>query len=153
MGSWLGVDHGSRRIGIAVGNEADGLAVGVAVLDASPIDHLAGQIAKRLNEYGCGGIVVGWPLNMDETEGPQGVAARQFAAELARRIDTDVRLWDERLSSFQADDALAGSMTRMKRRRRQDAVAAAAFLGDFLAGDGPNIAPRPEQAQPPKSSR
>jgi putative holliday junction resolvase len=152
MGCWLGVDHGSRRIGIAVGNEVDGLAVGVTVLAASPIDHLAGQIAALLQEYGCGGIVVGWPLNMDDTEGPQGVAARQFAAELARRIDTDVRLWDERLSSFQADRALAGSMTRAKRRRRQDAVAAAAFLGDFLAGDGPNTAPQPEQATPPDES-
>ena len=95
--------------------------------------------------------MVGWPLNMDGTEGPQGRLAREMAADLARRTGLDVRLFDERLTSFAADKALAGTYTRKQKKARQDAVAAAALLGDFLAADGPAVAPRPADAQPPKT--
>ena len=70
-----------------------------------------------------------------------------------RRTGRDVRLWDETLSSFQADQKLKGQWTRRKRRRRQDAVAAAAFLEDFLAADGASTAPAAEQARAPESQR
>ncbi|MCD6304226.1 MAG: Holliday junction resolvase RuvX, partial [Planctomycetes bacterium] len=74
--------------------------------------------------------------------GPQGRLAREFAAELAERTGLDVRLWDERLSSFAADEALAGLLTRKKRKARQDAVAAAEILRHFLAAGGPQTARR-----------
>jgi RNase H-fold protein (predicted Holliday junction resolvase) len=54
-----------------------------------------------------------------------------------------VRLWDERLTSFEADEALAGLFTRKGRKARQDAVAAAAMLRHFLIANGPDKAPRP----------
>ena len=144
MGCWLGVDHGHKRVGIAAGNTEDCIATPVVVLSAEPAENLFRKIAALAAEYDARGMVVGWPVNMDGSHGPQAVKARDFAVELAGATGLDVRLWDERLSSFQADCALAGQMTRKKRRARQDAVAAAAFLGEFLLQDGPNRATRPE---------
>jgi putative Holliday junction resolvase len=79
---------------------------------------------------------------MDDSEGPQAREAREFACRLRQRSGGDVRLWDERLSSFEADQALAGHLTRKKRRRRQDAIAAAVILQDFFFRGGPDSAPR-----------
>jgi len=143
MGRWLAIDHGTKRIGIAVGSTADGVATPLAVIPAEPPSAVAERIGQLASDYGAEGIVVGWPLNMDDTEGPQGKLARRMASRLAEAVDTDVRLWDERLSSFAADQALAGAFTRKQKRARQDAVAAAAILRDFLAADGPRAAPRP----------
>ena len=85
---------------------------------------------------------------MDDTEGPQGKLARAMASRLAEATSLDVRLWDERLSSFAADQALAGKFTRKKKRARQDAVAATAILQDFLSTGGPESAPRPDEIEP-----
>jgi len=143
MSNWLGIDHGHKRIGLAIGDEADGLALPVTVIQAKPLEQALAEIVALAGEYEAAGLVVGLPLNMDGTVGPQAILAKNFAVELAQATELDVRLWDERLSSFQADADLAGHLTRKKRRARQDAIAAAGFLRDFLAGDGPARAPRP----------
>jgi putative holliday junction resolvase len=91
------------------------------------------------------GIVVGHPLNMDDSAGPQADLAREFAQRVAAATGLDVRLWDERLTSFAADQALAGWLTRGKRKSRQDALAAAAMLQGFFDGGGPQAAPRPDR--------
>jgi len=145
MGRWLGIDHGTARIGVSAGNTSDGIAAPVRVLQASGFDEVASSIAEIAREYGAEGIVVGWPLNMDDTEGPQARTVREFAARLANATGADVRLWDERLTSFHADGVLAGMFTRKQRKARQDAVAAAAILQDFLASGGPQGAPRPDE--------
>ena len=143
---WLALDHGTKRIGVAVGDAAGGVATPLEVLPAEPLDGVVRRVAELAVEYDAAGLVVGWPLNMDDSEGPQGRMARAMAVELAGRTGLDVRLWDERLSSFEADQAMAGLYTRKQKKARQDAVAAAAILRDFLAGDGPAIAPKPEDA-------
>ncbi len=148
MGNWIGVDHGHKRVGIAAGSTEDRIATPITVLSARPESQLFAEISRLAAEYGAEGLVVGWPINADDTEGTQGGKARQFAQRLAEATGLDVRLWDERLSSFQADLLLAGQMTRKKRRTRQDAVAAAEFLKDFLAQGGPDSAPRPADGAP-----
>ena len=149
MGRWLGIDHGTRRIGIAAGSTGDGIASPVGVIAAEPAAEAIERIRELVEQYSAEGVVVGWPLNMDDTEGPQGRLARQMASDLALATGLDVRLWDERLSSFAADEALAGSYTRKQKKARQDAVAAAAILADFLAADGPAGAPRPDEIDEP----
>lgn len=144
MSRWMGIDHGAKRIGLAVGNTEDGFAAPVTVLRAGADEHVFSEIERLAKEYHADGLVVGWPINMDDTQGPQARSARAFAAALEKTTGFDVRLWDERLSSFQADQALAGQMTRGKRKARQDAVAAAAFLSEFLQHDGPARAPKPD---------
>ena len=143
MGRWLAVDPGTKRIGLAVGNTTDGIAMPLAVLAAEPRASLPERIVAAAREYEAVGLVVGWPLNMDDSEGPEGIKARQLAAELAKATGLDVRMWDERLSSFTADRALAGLWTRKKRKALQDAIAAATFLQDFLSCGGPDCAPGP----------
>ncbi len=142
MARWLGIDHGHKRIGIAAGDAETRIASPLETIAADHPDPL-GAILQLAGEYDAAGLVVGWPLNADGTEGAQGRLARGFAAELADRTDLDVRLWDETLSSFEADRKLRGQWTRKKRRARQDAVAAAAFLEDFLNCGGDRTAPRP----------
>ena len=153
MGSWLGIDHGSVRTGIAVGDTVSGIASPLAVVPTEPLVRAIDRIAGLAREYGSEGLVVGWPLNMDDSEGPQGLDARSMASRLAEATGMDVRMWDERLSSFTADQALAGQLTRKKRKARQDAVAAAVILQDFLSADGPDAAPRPDEIEPPPPHR
>lgn len=143
MTSWLAIDYGSQRIGVAVGNMQTGIASPLEVIPAQPLRQALQKITTLASEYSVAGIVVGWPLNMDDTEGPQGKLVRQVARELSQVCRLDVRLWDERLSSFQADQELAGMFTRKKKKQRQDAHAAAAILKDFIASNGPSVAVRP----------
>jgi len=144
MSHWLAIDHGTKRLGLAVGDTTSQVATPVKVLKATPADAALEEILCLARQYHSDGIVVGWPINMDDSEGPQAKAARSLAKELADISELEVRLWDERLSSFQADSYMAGKLTRKKRRARQDAVAAAVILEDFLTHDGPNSAPTPD---------
>ncbi len=146
VGRWLGVDHGAKRIGVAVGDTASGIATPVEQVNAQDPACMH-EIARLARTYDVCGIVVGWPLLNDDSEGPQGRIARHFAADLAGATGLDVRMWDERLSSFAADQQLKGAHTRKGKKRRHDSVAAATFLQDFLAANGPETAPHPD-AQP-----
>lgn len=108
MARWLGIDHGTRRVGIAVGDTDTGIASPLEQLPTG-MDALARRVCQLADAYEAAGAVVGWPVNADGSEGSQGRRARRFAAELAEATGMDVRLWDERLSSFEADDKLKGA--------------------------------------------
>jgi RNase H-fold protein (predicted Holliday junction resolvase) len=71
-----------------------------------------------------------------------------MAVELAGATELEVRLYDERLSSFAADKALAGHLTRKKKKARQDALAAAEMLREFFRAGGPTTAPHPRDVEP-----
>jgi putative Holliday junction resolvase len=75
---------------------------------------------------------VGLPVNMDGSEGPMARHARNFAAKLAEAWRIEVKLQDERLSSFEAEGRLANSMSRGKKKPAIDAVAAAVILESYL---------------------
>ena len=145
MARWLGIDHGTRRIGLAVGDDQTPPASPLAQALLAD-EGLPGRIRQLVDEYGAEGVVVGWALNDDDTESLQGRLAREFAVQLARETGLDVRLWDERLSSFEADSRLRGMLTRKQKARRHDSVAAAVFLTDFLTRGGPARAPRAREA-------
>ncbi len=132
MTTWLGVDIGAARVGVAVGDTETGVAAPVKVMSARPIEYVFSAVGDIANEHGAAGVVVGLPLNMDGSEGDQAKRARKFAERLGEVTGLEVRMWDERLSSYEADDALKGKFTRKGRKQRQDAVAAAVFLHDFL---------------------
>ena len=142
MPAWIAVDHGTRRIGIAIGNTEDGIACPLEVI---PEEKALERIRQLAREYDPAGIVVGWPVNMDDTEGEQARLAREFACSLAETLGIDVRIWDERLSSFQADEYTSGRMTPRRKLACRDAMAASVILEDFLAGGGPQKAPGPKE--------
>ncbi len=132
MTRYLAIDLGHKRVGLAVGDDVDRLATPLRTLDARPAETLPDRLADLARDYGAEAFLLGLPINMDGSEGPMAEQARDFAETLRSRTDLPVELHDERLSSFSADQALAGHLTRNKRRARQDALAAADILQAFF---------------------
>ncbi|HEV59319.1 MAG TPA: Holliday junction resolvase RuvX [Phycisphaerales bacterium] len=129
---YLGIDYGDRRTGLAVCDAGGRIVSPLAVLpsDGALVDRIAGIIAQE----GIEALVLGLPLNMDDTEGPQARKVRRFAEALGAKVSIPICFQDERLSSFEAADRLADlSLTRKGRKKRLDAVAAAGILQAFLA--------------------
>ena len=140
-------DEATIRWQLAALRETDVESIAICLLHSfqNPAHEIL--IEQLARDYGVAGVVVGWPLNTDDTEGPQAKLVRREASALAEATGLDVRLWDERLTSFAADNALAGHYTRKGRKARQDAIAAADMLRNFLISNGPDQAPRPADVQ------
>lgn len=129
----LCVDLGDVRTGLAAGDDIVGLVQPLSVLVERNANLRLDKIVKAIDEHGADLMVVGLPINMDDTEGPRAIAARAFGAALAERTGLPVEFHDERLSSFEADDSLKGSgLTRKGKKKIQDAVAAATILRDWF---------------------
>jgi putative Holliday junction resolvase len=130
---FLAIDLGDRRTGIAVGDDVIGLVQPRTVLMVPKGDRLLDAVLAEIADYGPDALVVGLPLNMDDSEGPAVAAVRAFVATLAQRVKVPIHLQDERLSSFAAEGRLAGTgRTRQEKKELRDALAAAEFLRDFL---------------------
>ena len=132
---YLGVDLGRARIGLALADDVLSTANGLKVIErrGEPADLASlGAVAE---EYGVNRIVVGLPLNMDGTEGASARMARAFAARLAEALAVPVELFDERLSTFEAEARLrARGHSARETKERVDAEAAAVILQDWLDG-------------------
>jgi putative Holliday junction resolvase len=128
---YLAIDHGEKRTGLAVCESTETMASPlVVVFDKT---QLISKIVKTIEDEEIEGVVIGLPLNMDDSEGGRAKQVRQFADELAAHISISITFFDERLSSFDASNKLAGlDLTRKKKKKHLDAVAAASFLQAFL---------------------
>lgn len=130
----LGIDLGSKRIGVALSDSAGSLATPYEVVPRSgdrQRDHR--RIAALAEEAGAECLVVGLPLSLDGSQGPAARAALAEADELATATGLPVELWDERLTTVSADrDLLALDMKAPARRRVVDKVAAAVMLQAWL---------------------
>lgn len=134
MPRWIGVDYGARRIGIAVSDAGGRIASPATTLDGAgaPPDD-AQRVLRWAAEQEAAGIVVGLPLNMDGSRGPQAERSVEFAAHLRKPGQYQVELWDERLSSFQADEIMDQAAVRGSRRKKlRDTIAAQVILQSFL---------------------
>lgn len=129
----LGVDHGERRIGLAISDMLGIVAQPLGVLNVTSPAEAVELIRKVTQENAVERIVVGLPLNMDGSEGAQAKAARQFASLLKDELSAPVDMQDERLSTVRAERAmLDADMTRAKRERRRDKMAAQFILQAYL---------------------
>ena len=131
----LGLDLGSVRVGIAVGDTATGVATPLEVLIRRGADRAADRRAIKdlVVEWEAAQLVVGLPLSLDGSDGPAATAARLEVDELAKIIDIPIALHDERLSTVTAHHALKESgMSGRRRRNVVDAVAATVILQDWL---------------------
>lgn len=126
-----GIDFGRRRIGLAV---SDGQAAyPLGIIERRSLKSDLETIRSRLADRGVSLIVVGLPLNMDGSEGPSARAARAFAEHLGRATGLPVEMFDERLTSFEADERLhEASTSRTAKKAARDAVAAAIILEGWL---------------------
>lgn len=109
------------------------IAQGLPTLAVTGRKKVLAAIEGIVEEQGVVRIVVGLPLRLSGDEGPEAVAARTFAAELAGRLHLPVELWDERLTTVQAERTLLEGNTRRDRRRRErDRLAAILILQGWL---------------------
>jgi putative holliday junction resolvase len=145
----LGIDAGERRVGVALSDESRLLASPVVVLDRgrglAPVLDALTELARR---EGVAEIVVGLPLNADGSAGRQARRARDFARITSRVVGLPVELWDERLSTQEAEAIVRaqGRNTRRVRERGQiDAIAAAIILQDYLDHAPPTSAASAEE--------
>ncbi len=129
----IALDIGGKRIGVAVCDRLGLSAHGIACLHRNDPRWLE-RLERLVEEYGCRGIVVGLPRNMDGSEGPQALDARKAAAEVRTRLKLPIVFQDERLSTWAARERLfARGLSEKKVRQRIDQEAAAVILEDFLA--------------------
>lgn len=128
---YLAVDYGQKRTGLAICDAEEKIASPLTVLIGQ--NRLIKQIVNIIQKERVDAVVVGLPLNMDGTEGPQAKNARDFANRLKKHIEVSICFHDERLSSFEAEKKLAAiKMTHRRKKKRIDAVAAAAILQAFI---------------------
>jgi putative Holliday junction resolvase len=128
---YLAIDYGSKRVGLAICDGDETIASPLCVIEGHK--DLIGRIAEVVKQEGVGAVVVGLPLNMDDSVGPQAKLILRFAEQLEKQLDVPVHFQDERLSSFGAEEKLAGAeFAKKKRKKHLDAVAAAEILEAFL---------------------
>jgi len=132
----LGIDPGSKRIGIAVSDRSGTIASPLTVLQRSRSrQHDLQQIAELVREEGAEVVVVGLPLNMDGTHGPAAKRALDEARRIATVVGVPVEMHDERRTTVSADRSmLEAGLDAPARRQRVDKVAAAIMLQSWLDG-------------------
>jgi putative Holliday junction resolvase len=132
-GRFLGVDLGTKRIGLAISDEEGALAFPAATLERRGLRQDLEALRALATERGVAGIVVGLPLHMNGRRGPEAEAAERFAEQLAAATGVAVELLDERWTSVEAERALRDTGRRRARRREVvDSVAAAILLRTWL---------------------
>lgn len=135
---YLGVDLGRARIGLALADDVLRQARPFRVVQRRDESKDLAAIAEAAREYEVGRAVVGLPLNMDGSEGPAARLSRQFAPKLAAALGVPVELFDERLSTFEAETRLRDrGISAKDARARVDAEAAAVILQGWLDRDHP----------------
>jgi putative Holliday junction resolvase len=124
----LGLDLGSRRIGLAISDPGTGIALPAGHLDRRGLAEDLAALGRLASERAVGRVVVGLPLHLDGRSGTGAEAARRFAAALHAATGLPVDLLDERWTSVQAERALRETSPRRRRRRKGDVDASAAAL-------------------------
>ena len=128
---YLAVDYGNKRTGLAVCDRNETMASPLSVIHEP--SRVIQVISEVVEEERIEGIVIGLPLNMDDSEGFQAKRVREFGKLLSEKVEVPILFHDERLSSFSASEKLATmSLTWSRRKKRLDALAAAEILEGFL---------------------
>jgi putative Holliday junction resolvase len=141
---YIGIDLGTRRIGLAFGDEL-GVATPLAALTAADPGERRSALLQVIRDRRADEIVIGHPLNMDDTVGPKAKEAELFAAQLSTELGKPVHLVDERLTSYEAESSIAKSKRRAVRASGIiDSRAATLILQDYLN----QIFPPPESDLP-----
>ncbi len=129
----LALDHGSKRIGVAVSDETRTIAQPLEYIPAEPFADFIVRLKVLLTEKQIDLILIGMPRNMDGSYGPAAQKVETFVAVLKTAITVPIKLWDERLTSTMANRILIqGNVRRDKRKEKVDKMAAAILLQSYL---------------------
>ncbi len=132
-GALIGLDLGTKTIGVAVSDPDRRLATGVTTIVRKTFTKDAAHLLALAAERGAVGFVLGLPINMDGSEGPRAQSARAFARNLARLTAHAIGLWDERLSTAAVErELIALDASRARRARVIDEHAAIFILQGAL---------------------
>jgi putative Holliday junction resolvase len=129
----LALDHGTKRIGVAVSDETKTIALPLEYIPAEPFADFLERLKKILHEKQIDQILIGMPRNMDGSYGPAAQKVEVFIAALKSAVAVPIKTWDERLTSTMANRVLVqGNVRRDKRKQKVDAMAAAILLQSYL---------------------
>lgn len=129
----LALDHGTKRIGVAISDELKLIAQPVEFIPAEPFAEFLLRLRQLLREREVELILVGMPRNMDGSYGPASLKVQEFVAALNGAITVPIKTWDERLTSVQANRLMIeGNVRREKRKQKVDKMAAAILLQSYL---------------------
>ena len=131
--TYLGFDYGTKHLGIAVGGSASGRAEALATASVQQGIPDWALLDRLINEWKPAALIVGLPLNMDDSENAMSRAARKFGHRLQGRYNLPVHMVDERLTSVDAKNTLVESRVPWKQRKaRVDKLAAQTILQAYL---------------------
>jgi len=129
----LALDHGTKRIGIAVSDELKMIAQPLEFVAAEPFADVLVRLKELIHDKEVELILVGLPRNMDGSYGPAALRVQDFVAALKGALTVPIRTWDERLTSAQANRVLIqGNVRRNDRKQKVDKMAAALLLQSYL---------------------
>jgi putative Holliday junction resolvase len=129
----LAIDHGTKRMGIAISDPSGIIAQPLEFVPAEPFAGFLARLKELIREKEVELILIGMPRNMDGSYGPAAAKVQEFAAVLKETLTTPIKTWDERLTSAQANRLLIQADVRRKdRKEKVDKAAAAILLQSFL---------------------
>ncbi len=132
----LGIDYGSKRIGLAKTDEAGMMAHGLGFIEHRKTGSHVQEIIKLIVAENITTVVIGYPINMDDSIGPKARESEKFAETIRQALGgqaVEVKLWDERLTSKEAERyLLEADMSRAKRKKKIDQLAAQIMLQGFI---------------------
>lgn len=133
----LAIDHGTKRMGIAVSDELKMIAQPLEYIPAEPFADFLARLKTIIRDKEVELILVGMPRNMDGSYGPAALKVQEFVAVLKDAIIPPIQTWDERLTSAQANRFLIeADVRRSKRKEKVDKTAAAILLQSYLDSVG-----------------
>lgn len=129
----MGLDIGDKTIGVAVSDPMLITAQGLKTIKRENIKKDLEEIVNLIREYNVKKVVIGLPKNMNNTIGPQGEKVLSFVDKLKEKVDVEIHLQDERLTTVAAEKTLIeGNMSRRKRKKVIDMIAATYILQTYL---------------------
>jgi len=129
----LALDHGSKRIGVAVSDELKMIAQPLEYILAEPSNKFLARLEELIGDKEVELILVGMPRNMNGSYGPAALKVQDFVETLKGALSVPIKTWDERLTSAQANRLLIqGNVRRDKRKEKVDKMAAAILLQSYL---------------------
>jgi putative Holliday junction resolvase len=131
----LALDHGTKRIGVAVSDELKMIATPLEYIPAAPFADFLARLNEIIREKEAELILIGMPRNMDGSYGPAALKVQEFVAVLKDALTIPIKTLDERLTTVQAQKFLIqGNVRRDKRKEKVDKTAAALLLQSYLDG-------------------
>ena len=129
----LALDHGTKRIGVAISDEMKMIATPLEFIPPEPFSDFLTRLKELIREKEVDLVLVGMPRNMDGSYGPAALQVQEFMAMLKDAIGIPIKTWDERLTSAQANRFLIqANVRRDQRKEKVDKTAAAILLQSYL---------------------